>query len=156
VALHPFPLTRARFLLASRRKADTDNPFKDVDDAVIDYWCEQASDVVQSALGDRATPPLLQWDTALEGAAVAIAHHEIILFVRGVNKLTGADAAIVTRRDKADAFLSRLRPGSAAPGKSENPRFVDSGSNRPRDSLRIVSQSSSMAALLNPGGRGCC
>ena len=155
MALHPFPLTRERFLLASRRKANTDNPFKDVDDAVIDYWCKRASDIVQSALGDRATPPLLQWDTALEGAAIALTHFEV-LCVRGFNPSQGADMAAKLRAEKAEAYLARLRPGSAAPGKSENPQFVDSGSNQPRDSIRIVSQSNPMAALLNRGGQGCC
>jgi phage gp36-like protein len=150
VALHDFPLTRARFLVASRRKADSDNPFKDVDEAVIDDWCERASDEVQSALGDRATPPLLQWDAVLEGAAIAIAHYEIILFIRGINKGQGADAAIVTRRDNASKYLDRLR------NKQENPRFVDSGSNFPRDAVQVISQRNSTAALLNIGGRRCC
>ena len=150
MALHDFPLTRARFLAASRRKANTDNPFKDVDDSVIDDWCERASDEVQSALGDRATPPLLQWDAVLEGTAIAIAHYEIILFVRGINKQQGADAAIVTRRDNASKYLDRLRE------KEENPRFVDSASNFPRDAVRVLSQPNSMSALLMRGGRRCC
>lgn len=151
MALHDFPLTRARFLAASRRSADEkQDPFKDVDDSVIDYWCENSSDVVQSALGDRATQPLLQWDTALEGAAIAIAHYEIILFVRGLNKSQGADATIVARRQTADAFLERLRK------KEENPRFVDSASNFPRDAVRVLSQPNSMSALLMRGGRRCC
>lgn len=154
MALYPFPLTRARFLLANRRKANQDNPFKDVDDSVIDYWCERASDIVQSALGDRATPPLLQWDTALEGAAMAIAAREILI-VRGFNKQNGADMVIMDRAKLADDFLSRLRPGTQAPGKSENPMFVDSGNNKPRDSIKVVSETNSMAALLRPCRRGC-
>lgn len=157
MALHDFPLTRARFLVAGARKSsNNENPFRDVDATVIDYWCEWASDVVQSALGDRVTPPLLQWDAALEGTAIALAHYQIIVFVRGTNKLTGADAAIVQRNKMAEEYLARLRPGTSAPGKSENPRFTDSGSNKPRDSIKIVSERNSMSALLRPCRTRCC
>ncbi len=151
MALYDFPLTRARFLAASRRSADLkQDPFKDVDPSVIDYWCEKASDDVETALGDRATPPLLQWNATLEGTAIALAHYEIILFVRGINPAQGADAAIVTRKKDADAFLERLR------NKQENPRFVDSASNFARDAVKVLSQSNSTDALYRRGGRRCC
>lgn len=153
MALRSFPLTRTRFLAYAIARSN-DNPFKDVDPACIDEWCEWASDTVQSAMGDRITPPLLQWDACLEGHAMMLAWRPI-MGVRGYKKDQGRDSEIVELAKVADAYLSRLRPGMSAPGKSENPMFVDSGSNRPRDSIRIVSQTSSMGALLN-GGRGCC
>lgn len=153
MALRPFPLTRTRFLAYVTARTG-DNPFVHVDSACIDEWCEWSSDTVQSAMGDRITPPLLQWDACLEGHAVMLAWRPMMT-ARGYKSDSGRDMQIDEMARQADAYLSRLRPGTSAPGKSENPMFVDSGGNQPRDSIRIVSQSSSIGMLLN-GGRGCC
>ena len=151
--MQPYPLTRARFLIAVTARGG-DSAFADVDDAVIDYWCAWASATLQSAMADRITPPLLQWDECLEGHAVMLAWRPMMT-ARGYRSDAGRDAQIDEMARQADAFMSRLRPGAQGPGKSENPMFVDSGSNRPRDAVIIVSQGNSMAALLGSCRRGC-
>jgi hypothetical protein len=148
MALRSFPLTRARFLIATIARAN-DSPFAHVDESLIDYYCEWASDTIQSAMGDRITQPLLEWDVCLEGHAVMLAWRPVMA-MRGYKKDQGRDSEIVELAKVADAYLERLRT------KSENPRFVDSGSNFPRDSIQVVSHANSMTALLNVGGRRCC
>jgi hypothetical protein len=144
--LQSYPLTRARFEIAAIARAN-DNPFALVDSAVIDHWCAWASATVQSAMADRITPPLLEWDECLEGHAVMIAWRPIMT-ARGYKKDSGRDAMIDEMAKQADAYLARLRPGGEF-GKSENPMFVDSGGNVPRDSIRVVAERSSSAFLLN-------
>lgn len=153
--MQPYPLTRARFFVATIARAN-DNPFTLVDVTLIDYHCAWASATVQSALGDRITPPLLQWDECLEGHAVMLAWRPI-MGLRGYERDQGRDSEVTELAKMADAYLSRLRPGTSAPGKSENPMFIDSGSNRPRDSIKIVSSRTSDAFLLDATRcRRCC
>jgi hypothetical protein len=148
MALRSFPLTRARFLIATIARAG-DNPFAHVDVSLIDYHCEWSSDTIQSAMGDRVAQPLIEWDTCLEGHSVMLAWRPI-MGMRGYKKDQGRDSEIVELAKMADAYLERLRK------KEENPRFVDSGSNFPRDAVRVLSQPNSMSALLMRGGRRCC
>ena len=140
--MQPYPLTRARFLVASIARAN-DSPFAKVDNAVIDYWCAWASATVQSALGDRATPPLIQWDECLEGHAVMLAWRPIMT-ARGYKTDQGRDSEIVAQAEMADGYISRLRSGGPL-GKSENPQFVDSGGNKPRDAIKVISSQTSDA-----------
>lgn len=146
MALYDFPLTAERFLSACSKP----DAFSGIATDTITLVCSQESDRVASALGDRATLPILQWDGALDGAAFARSARRLMTY-RGYRKDAGADNEIVGMAKDADDFLARLRPGTSAPGKSENPMFVDSGSNRPRDSIFITAGASSMDALL----RGC-
>ncbi len=148
MALRTFPLTRARFLIATIARAN-DNPFVHVDESLIDYHCEWSSDTIQSAMGDRITQPLIEWDACLEGHAVMLAWRPIMA-MRGYDKEAGRDGEIIELAKVADAYLERLRK------KEENPRFVDSNSNFPRDAVRVLSQPNSMSALLMRGGRRCC
>jgi hypothetical protein len=117
--------------------------------SLIDYHCEWSSDTIQSAMGDRVAQPLIEWDTCLEGHSVMLAWRPI-MGMRGYKKDQGRDSEIVELAKMADAYLERLRK------KEENPRFVDSGSNFPRDAVRVLSQPNSMSALLMRGGRRCC
>ncbi len=146
--MQSYPLTRARFLIATIARAN-DNPFDLVDVALIDYHCAWASATVQSALGDRITKPLLQWDECLEGHAVMLAWRPI-LAMRGYATDEGRDGEVIELAKMADAYLERLR------SKTENPDFVDSASNFPRDAVRVLSQSNSTDALYRRGGRRCC
>jgi hypothetical protein len=144
--MQSYPLTRATFLeYAVARSAGS--AFADVDATTIERWVAWASATVQSAMGDRITPPLLEWDEYLEGHAVMLAWRPIMT-ARGYKKDSGRDAMIDEMAKQADAYLARLRPGGEF-GKSENPMFVDSGGNVPRDSIRVVAERSSSAFLLN-------
>lgn len=151
--MQPYPLTRERFLIAATARTN-DNPFALVETSIIDYWCSWASATVQSALGDRITPPLLEWDECLEGHAVMLAWRPI-MGMRGYKKDQGRDSEIVEMAKMADAYLSRLRPGAAGPGKSENPMFVDSGLNKPRDAPRVISQQRSDGWIKKGQCGGC-
>jgi len=146
--MQSYPLTRARFLIATIARAN-DNPFALVDVTVIDHWCAWASATVQSALGDRITKPLLEWDECLEGHAVMLAWRPI-MGMRGYATDEGRDGEVIELAKMADEYLSRLR------GKQENPDFIDSGSNFPRDAIKVLSQSNSTDALYRRGGRRCC
>ena len=146
--MQTYPLTRARFLIATIARTN-DNPFAHVDDALIDYHCAWASATVQSALGDRITKPLLEWDECLEGHAVMLAWRPIMA-MRGYKKDQGRDSEIVELAKVADAYVERLR------GKTENPEFTDSASNFPRDAVRVLSRSNSTDALYTRNGRRCC
>lgn len=151
MALYDFPLTAARF----RSACSKPEAFEDISDDTVDLVCSQESDRVASALGDRATLPILQWDGALDGAAIARSARRLMAY-RGYKKDAGADNEITGLARDADEFLARCRPGSQAPGKSENPMFVDSASNFPRDAVRVLSQSTSTGALYRRNGRRCC
>lgn len=148
--MQSYPLTRARFEIAAIARAG-DNPFAQVDPAVIEYWCAWASATVQSAMGDRIQPPLLQIDECLEGHTVLLAWRPIMT-ARGYKKDAGRDATIDTMADQADKYLERLRT------KSENPQFVDSSSSGigTRDTILAVSNSSVEYWRANGRcGRGC-
>jgi hypothetical protein len=146
--MQPYPLTRARFLNATIARAN-DNPFVHVDDTLIDYQCAWASATVQSALGDRITKPLREWDECLEGHAIMLAWRPIMA-MRGYKKDQGRDSEIVELAKVADAYLDRLR------SKTENPDFVDSRANFPRDAVRVLSQPTSTGALYRRNNRRCC
>ena len=106
-------------------------------DASLALKISEIVDDIGSALGDRATPPLVQWDGALDGKCRAIAYRDW-MNERGRNRQAGADDSIDAVADQARAYLQRLRPG-LPDGKSENPFFVDSGGNAPRDAPGIKS-----------------
>jgi hypothetical protein len=93
---------------------------------------------IASALGDRATPPLLQWDAALDGKCRSITYRDW-MNERGRNRQAGADDSIDAVADAARAYLQRLAPSGDGKGKTENPRFVDSGGNAPRDAPGVKS-----------------
>jgi hypothetical protein len=145
--MQSYPLTRARFLIATIARAN-DNPFVHVDETLVEYYCAWASATVQSALGDRITKPLLEWDECLEGHAVMLAWRPIMA-MRGYKKDQGRDSEIIELAKTADAYLGRLRE------KTENPDFVDSGADFPRDAVRVLSQSTSAGALYRRNGRRC-
>ncbi|HVE13966.1 MAG TPA: hypothetical protein VNI01_11265 [Elusimicrobiota bacterium] len=105
-------------------------------DATLAVLAAEWIALVGSALGDRATLPLLKWDAALDGAARRFVRDWYN--ARGRNRQAGADDSIDAIGDAALAYLARLRPGGAE-GKTENPRFVDSGGNIPRDAPGIKS-----------------
>jgi hypothetical protein len=107
---------------------------------------------VASALGDRATPPLLQWDAALDGKCRAIAYRDW-LDTRGRQRQAGVDDSIDKVADDARAYLARLRPSKDGDGKTENPRFVDSAGNVPRDAPYVGSSSRSDAWIERRGSR---
>jgi len=152
--MQTYPLTRARFLVAVTARGN-DSAFKDVAAEVIDYWCAWASATMQSALGDRITPPLLFWDECLEGHTVMLAWRPI-MSARGYRTDQGRDSQIDVMAKQADEYLARLRPGTSAPGKSENPMFVDSGQNKPRDAIKVISDKTSDAwTRRGRCGRGC-
>lgn len=129
----PFPLTRARFLEYAIARSGN-SPFAEVDPVTIDRWVAWASATIQSAMGDRIVPPLLQMDECLEGHAVMLAWRPIMT-ARGYKKDQGRDSEVGELAKQADAFCQRLRD------KSENPTFVDSSPTGigTRDSIAIVS-----------------
>lgn len=108
-----------------------------ISDATIALHLTKAIGEITSALGDTATPPLLQWDGALDGVCIDLATVRIFN-TRGRNRQAGADASLDAVGDDARAYLARCRPGSPT-GKSENPFFIDSGSNVARDAPSIKS-----------------
>jgi hypothetical protein len=113
--------------------------FAEIPDATIDLFAEQHADELAAALGDRATLPILQWDGACDGNVRALMARSLMGH-RGYNRQAGTDEEIGKLADRADAFLDRCRPGKAgADGKRENPRFIDSAQNAPRDAIRVTS-----------------
>ena len=106
---------------------------------------------IASALGDRATPPLLQWDAALDGKCRSITYRDW-MNERGRNRQAGADDSIDAVADQARAYLQRLRPG-LPDGKSENPWYVDSGGNAPRDAPGIKRSPEADAFIRLRSGR---
>jgi hypothetical protein len=107
---------------------------------------------VTSALGDRATPPLLAWDGMLDGTALTLAYVKW-MNLRGRNRDAGADSSLDAEADEARAYLARLRPSSDGMGKSENPRFVDSGGNAPRDAPYVGSSTRADDWIARQGTR---
>jgi hypothetical protein len=91
---------------------------------------------IGSALGQRATLPLLQWDGALDGACIDLATRDYYN-KRGRERGKGADTSIDAVADDALAYLARLAPAGDAKGKTENPQYVDSGGNEPLDRARF-------------------
>jgi hypothetical protein len=91
---------------------------------------------VGSALGQRATLPILQWDGALDGACIDLAARDYYN-KRGRERGKGADTSIDAVADDALAYLARLAPAGDADGKTENPQYVDSGDNEPLDRARF-------------------
>jgi len=98
----------------------------------------EAIDTVSSALGDRATLPILQWDSRLDGCARKIAYRDW-MDTRGRKREPNTPDPIDAQAMQAEEYLSRLRAGGEL-GKSENPRFVDSAANAPLDAVRVISQ----------------
>ncbi len=152
MALYSVPPTAAQF----RASCPKPEAFESIDDAAIDLACDRWSDTLQSALGDRATLPILQWDGACHGAVLARVARSI-MGNRGYNRQAGADDEIGAMADEAEAFFDRCRPGKGgADGKRENPRFVDSKENRPQDAVIVSSSARSDDwARRYPRGR-CC
>jgi hypothetical protein len=96
----------------------------------------EAVATVSSALCDRATLPILQWDAKLDGAARKIAYRDW-MDSRGRKREPNTPDPIDAQAAQAEAYLARLRPGGEM-GKSENPRFVDSGNGSPLDAPHVV------------------
>jgi len=128
-----------------RRRAPKPEAFAAIADETVALHLEEAYDGVGSALGDRARLPLLEIDARLDGAASRIAARTL-MGDRGYDRAAGADSEIVKQAEAAEAFLARCRPSGDANGKTENPRYVDSGSNIPLDAPTITS------SLGGPGG----
>ena len=109
-----------------------------VADATIALHLESGYDAIGSALGDRATLPLLQVDANLDKVAMCVA--SLSLFqARGYERKAGADTTFDKAGDWAETFLARCRPSGDENGKTENPRFVDSAGNVPLDAPIITS-----------------
>jgi len=147
VALYPVPPTAVRF----RAMCPKPEAFASIDDATIDLFAEQHADELMSALGDRATLPILQWDAGCDGAVRALMARSL-MGNRGYNRQAGADEEIVKLAERADAFLARCRPSGDENGKTENPRFVDSHSNIPLDAPSVQSNERS-DDFINRGNR---
>lgn len=107
---------------------------------------------VSSALGDRATLPILRWDAALDGAARRLTARQWFN-TRGRDRQAGADKSIDQQAQEALDYLARLRPSGDANGKSENPRFIDSGGNVPLDAPGIKSSATSDDWIARRSGR---
>src|SRR5262245_23812512 len=103
-----------------------------------------------SALCDRATGPILKWDATLDGKARAIAHLKWML-MRGAKRGDDGLAPIEASADRAQEYLARLRPGGDMNGKTEHPRYVDSGGNVPQDAGIVRSAATSDAWARRPG-----
>jgi hypothetical protein len=151
VALYLVPPTVARF----RAMAPKPEVFAGFSDEVIALFLERHADTLQSALGDRATLPIVQWDAACDGAVIA-ATARSVLNSRGRNRQAGVDDSIDADADEALAFFDRCRPGKGgADGKRENPRFLDSKQNRPQDAVIVLSSATS-DAWTKRRRRRCC
>jgi hypothetical protein len=126
-----------------------------VQDATLALHLSRAVDKIGSALGDRVTLPLLRWDGALDEVCVMLAALRVYN-TRGRNRQAGADGSLDHVDDQEREYLARLRPGGDL-GKSENPRFVDSGNGSPRDAVLVVSdaRSDDWTRRCLPS-RGCC
>lgn len=150
MALQSWPITRTRFLAYAIARAN-DNPFKDVDNGVIDEWCGFASDVIASAMGYRVVKPLLQIDQALEGHGMMLVWREV-MGARGYRRDQGRDSEISDRAKAAEAFFERVRT------KAENPTFVDSSSVGigTRDAISITTNPTAEFWKYNGYCRGRC
>lgn len=115
-------------------------------DAALALMAAGWVDRIGSALADRVTLPLLQWDASLDGACISLTARQWYN-ERGRNRQAGADEGIDQSADDAMEYLARLKPGTPE-GKRENPRFVDSFGNMPLDAPYITS------AMGAPGGSG--
>lgn len=115
-----------------RLRAPKPEAFATIADDTIALHLEEGYDAVGSALGDRATLPLLQVDARLDGAAMRLACRTLMAD-RGYNRDAGTDDEIAKLAEMAEAFLARCRPSGDANGKTENPRYIDSGGNQPLD-----------------------
>lgn len=131
----------ASFVARLRTSLPKPEALADVPDATIAIHATEWIDKVSSALGDKATLPLIQWDASLDGTARALAARAVYNS-RGRNRQAGADSGIDKMADDAEAYLSRCKPGAPL-GKSENPRFVDSRGNRVIDAPRVISSARS-------------
>lgn len=107
--------------------------------------------LVGSALGDRATLPILRWDAGLDWNARRFVAEWFN--ARGRDRQAGADKSIDALSKSAEEYLARLRPSGDASGKTENPRFVDSGGNTPRDAPGIKSSTTSDEWIARRAGR---
>jgi len=108
---------------------------------------------IASALGDPATPPLVAWDGKLDGVCRRLAYRDW-MNTRGRNRDAGADTSIDASADDARAYLARLRPSAeGGDGKSENPRYIDSGANTPRDAPYVGSSTRSDDFIGRRGSR---
>ena len=110
---------------------------------------------IGSALGDRATLPLLQWDPSLDGVCIALTSRSF-LNSRGRNRQAGADDGIDANAIEALAYLARCKPG-VPEGKRENPRYIDSAGNSiVVDRVRIISSGTADGWAGNSGRCGGC
>lgn len=128
-----------------RKRAPKPEAFAAIPDAAVAIFLEEGFGEVDSALGDRATTPLLQVDAKLWACGMKIASVGL-MEERGYNRQAGADATILRQDEEARAFLARCKPSGDANGKTENPRFIDSAGNQPLDAPTFTS------ALGQPGG----
>jgi hypothetical protein len=115
-------------------------------DATLALLLARWVDRVGASLGDRATLPLVQWDSSLDGACIALASRDWYN-TRGRNRQAGADEGIDSTADEALAYLSRLRSGDRA----EQPRYVDSLSNDPQDRVLTSTQEASSSWTRDTG-----
>lgn len=134
MALYPVPPTVARF----RAGCVKPEAFQGMGDDVIALALEHAAAEVQSALSNRATLPILEWDAACDGAARAIATRSLIGH-RGYNRQAGADTEYVALAERADKYLERIINNEVSP------LYVDSGGNEPLNAPRILSSDTSDA-----------
>jgi len=104
-------------------------------DATLALLLGRWVDRIGASLGDRATLPLVQWDSSLDGACIALATRDWYA-TRGHQRQAGGDASIDAVADEALAYLGRLR----SPNRQEQPRYVDSGSNDPQDRVLTSTQ----------------
>lgn len=91
---------------------------------------------ISSALGNRATLPLLRWDAGLDGVLVALVTHAWLNH-RGRER-SGADKMIDAAAQEAQGYLARLRRGGDD-SHTEHPVYEDSGGNFPVDAPLIRS-----------------
>jgi len=94
---------------------------------------------IGSALGDRVTGPILQWDGALDGACRKLTARDAYN-TRGRDRQSKGDAGIDAVADDALAYLARLR----SPDREEQPRFVCADST-PQDAPLVHTEKSAGA-----------
>lgn len=126
-------------------------------DATLAQLLADAVDEIGSALGQRATLPLLRWDGALDGKCRDLAAVRW-LRLRGYKADAGGDKVIERIWQAAIDYLARLAPAGDADGKTENPRYEDSGGNVPQDRARFGrgARSDSWVDKQRRARYGCC
>jgi hypothetical protein len=112
--------------------------FSGIAQSTVELVLARKTDLLVSALGDRAKAPIISWDGACDDCVCALAARTLMGY-RGYDSSAGNDAEIVKLAEEAEKFRQSII------GKTEHPVFVDSHLGYVPDAPRISSSATSDA-----------